>query len=377
MLEFVTAGESHGPCLICVVSGLPAGVAVDTAAIDAELARRQQGYGRGGRMAIERDHVEVLSGARGGRSIGSPVAMRVANRDHRIDSLPAVTRPRPGHADLAGGIKYLTRDMRDVLERASARETAARVAAGALVRPLVEAFGITVFGHVVAVGGVRSSAEFAADREARDGSVLLCLDADATARMKRRIDEAREAGDSLGGVVEVRVLGAPIGLGACDQWHRRLDARLAGAVMSIQAIKGVEIGLGFEAAERPGSEVHDAIRFDAARRDEPALGFVRPTNRAGGIEGGISNGQPIVVRAAMKPIPTLAKPLTSVEMTDKHAVAAAAERADVCAVPAASVVAENVVAFEVARVLLEKFGGDSLAEVRANYEQFLRAARDL
>jgi chorismate synthase len=377
MLDFVTAGESHGPCLTCLVTGFPAGVPVDPAGIDAELSRRQSGYGRGGRMAIERDRVQVLSGVRRGRSIGSPVTLVIANRDNTLDEKPALTRPRPGHADLAGGVKYLTRDLRDVLERASARETAARVAAGALVRPLLAEFGVTVFGHVVAVGGVRSTAAFAPDRAARDASEMLCLDPAATAQMKVRVDQARAAGDSLGGVVEVQVLGAPMGLGAYDQWHRRLDARLAGAVMGIQAIKGVEIGLGFAAADRPGSQVHDEIVFEAGARERPTLGFVRPTNNAGGIEGGISNGQPIVLRAAMKPIPTLVKPLRSVDLTTRQPADAAAERADVCAVPAAGVVAENVVAFEIARAMVEKFGGDSLAEMRANYEGFLRAAREL
>ena len=364
MLEFVTAGESHGPCLICVVTGLPAGVPVDVAGIDAELARRQQGYGRGGRMAIERDRVEVLSGVRQGRSIGSPVAMRIANRDNTIDALPPVTRPRPGHADLAGGLKYLTGDMRDVLERASARETAARVAAGALVKSLLGPFGIEVFGHVLAIGGVWSEVDFFADRAARDRSEMFCLDVEATAQMKDRVDQGRQAGDSVGGVVEVQVLGAPPGLGACDQWHRRLDARLAGVLMGIQAIKGVEVGDGFRTARRRGSAAHDEIEAGPG-------GLRRRTGRAGGTEGGMTTGEVLRVRAAMKPISTVPKALDTVDVATGEAAQAINQRSDVCAVPAAGVVAEAMVALVLADAALEKFGGDSVAETARNARSYL------
>jgi len=373
MLRFLDAGESHGPALVGVVEGLPAGMAVTAAYLDAQLARRQGGYGRGGRMAIEKDRVRFLAGVRGGLTLGSPVALLVANRDwanwRRImDSGPGadldqrvVTRPRPGHADLAGTLKYGHADLRNVLERSSARETAMRVAVGTLARRLLEELGVAVYGRVTAIGPVRDDSvpEPQTWPELAAVSPVSCTDPGVSAAMVEAVDRAREAGDTLGGVVEVAVTGVPPGLGSHVHWDRRLDGRLAGALMSIQAIKGVEIGAGFAAAGAPGSTVHDEITY---RRGE---GFLRPTNRAGGIEGGISNGQVILVRAGMKPIPTLGRPLASVDLASHEPVRAAHERSDVCAVPAALVVAEAVVAWELGRAFLEKFGGDHMADLKA------------
>jgi chorismate synthase len=385
-LEMITSGESHGPGLVTVVSGLPSGLTVDVDAIDAELARRQRGYGRGGRQNIEEDRVEILSGVRQGRTIGSPVTLLIRNRDSRLDDVertPAVFSPRPGHADLAGSVKWLTTDCRDVLERASARETAARTAAGALARLMLRELGIECFGFVRSIYAASTDVEVSASnwkalKVVRDASETACPEDAASARQKELIRQAKIDKDTLGGVVEAHVFGVPPGLGSCAQWTQKLDARLAYAVMGIQAIKGVEIGLGFGCAGRPGSQVHDAIGFDAAQREtHHALGFVRPTNNAGGTEGGMSNGEAIVVRAAMKPISTLLRGMPSVDLNTKSPQQSAYERSDVCAVPAASVVVENVVAFEVARALREKFSGDSWPEVRLQWEGFLTHARHL
>ena len=374
-----TAGESHGPAVVAMVEGLPAGVPVDTARLDEDLARRQGGYGRGERQKIEKDHVEIMAGVRHGRTLGSPVVLVIRNRDARLEEAPQVTRPRPGHADLAGALKYLEPDMRNILERASARETAGRVAAGGLAKALLAEFDIAVVAYITRIGTV--SAEVPADiekcRKARDKSDLYSPDPKADKAMKAAIDEARAAGDTLGGLIECVATGLMPGLGSHVQWTQKLDGRLARAVMSIQAIKGVEIGLGFAAAERPGSQVHDAITFDAAARDEASLGFSRPTNGAGGLEGGMTTGQPLVLRAAMKPISTLKKPLASVDLKTKASEQAAYERSDVCAVPAASVVVEAVVATELAGALVEKFGGDSLRQMRDSYEAWRRAALEL
>jgi len=362
-----------------MVEGLPAGVPVDTARLDEDLARRQGGYGRGERQKIEKDHVEIMAGVRHGRTLGGPVVLIIRNRDVRLEEAPQVTRPRPGHADLAGALKYLEPDIRNILERASARETAGRVAAGGLAKALLAEFDIAVVAYVTRIGTV--SAEVPADvgkcRKARDRSDLYSPDPKADKAMKAAIDEARAAGDTLGGLIECVATGLMPGLGSHVQWTRKLDGRLARAVMSIQAIKGVEIGLGFAAAERPGSQVHDAITFDAAARDEASLGFSRPTNGAGGLEGGMTTGQPLVLRAAMKPISTLKKPLASVDLKTKASEQAAYERSDVCAVPAASVVVEAVVATELAGALVEKFGGDSLRQMRDSYEAWHRAALEL
>jgi len=377
MLRYLTAGESHGPALVALIDGFPAGLTVDTAALDHELVRRQGGYGRGGRQRIETDSATFLSGLWRGVTLGSPLALEVVNKDAKLERLEDVDRPRPGHADLAGAVKHLG-GVRSVLERASARETAARVAAGALARQLLAVFGIDVAGWVVSLGDVElggRDGSLAELRRLRDASAIYSLHPERDAEVTEMIDRIGKEGDTLGGVVEAQVTGLPVGLGSHIQWDRKLDGRLAQAVMSIQAIKGVEIGMGFEAARRRGSEVHDEIGYDEALRDTPQLGFVRPTNNAGGLEAGITNGQPLVVRAAMKPIATLRKPLGSINLSTKQAESAAYERSDVCAVSACSVIVENVVAFEVASAFVEKFGGDSVEEMRARFEQFHALAR--
>lgn len=378
-LDYQTAGESHGPGLITIVTGMPAGVPIDAEAINAELARRQGGYGRGGRQRIETDVVEFLSGVRLGKTLGSPIAMRVANKDSRMDDLertPPVYRPRPGHADLAGSLKWLTTDCRGTLERASARETAARVAAGALASSFLKIFGIEVFGFVRSVGTARtdvvvSSASRAELKRAREASETYCPDADATQRQMEVIRQAKIDKDTAGGLCEAHVFGVPPGLGSCVDWRQKLDARLAYAVMSIQAFKSVEIGMGRRVAELPGSQVHDPIRYDRAQADGPSMGYVRDSNNAGGIEGGMTNGQPVVVTGAMKPISTLLRGMPSVDLNTKEPQQSDYERSDVCAVSAASVVMENMVAFEIARAFLDKTGGDSLAEVQAHHDAYM------
>jgi chorismate synthase len=377
MLRYLTAGESHGKTILALVDGFPAGLNVDIEAINVELRRRQGGYGRGGRQRIERDAVDILSGVWKGVTLGSPIVLEVPNRDTKLDRLDDLPRPRPGHADLTGAMKFLG-SIRGVLERASARETAARVAAGALAKQLLGEFGITAFGYVVELGGEKVEpvdAPLQRLREIRDQSAIYALDLDRDEAIKQHIDAAGKDGDTLGGIVEVRVDGLPFGLGTHAQWDRKLDGRLAQAVMAVQAIKGVEIGLGFEAARRRGSQVHDPIKFDESQRDSPNLGYVRPTNNAGGLEGGMTNGQPLVIRAAKKPISTLARPLESINLESKEKQEASYERSDVCAVPAASVIVENVVAFEMACALVDKFGGDSVPEMKARYDLFLKMAR--
>jgi len=386
MLRYLTAGESHGPQLTAIIEGLPAGLQISAENINKDLARRQQGYGRGGRMQIEADRVEILSGVRWGETIGSPVTLAVVNRDwenwrEKMSSAPqfrdetiAVTSPRPGHADLTGAIKYHQRDVRNILERSSARETAARVAVGGVAKELLQQFGITVNGFVAELGGIKSKrgeillAEIV--KRAAD-SELFTFDEQAEAAMKLHIDTLKSAGDSVGGVVEVVVSGLPPGVGSYVQWDRKLDARLAMALMSIQAIKGVEVGIGFAAAALPGTEVHDEIVYDKS-----AAAFSRTSNRAGGIEGGMSNGEAIVLRAAMKPIPTLYKPLRTVDINSKEILEATVERSDICAVPAAAVVAEAVVAIEIAAAFLEKFGNDSMLETGRNYDNYLKYVRE-
>ncbi len=378
MLRYLTAGESHGKTLIALVDGFPAGVSVDLEPINVELRRRQGGYGRGGRQRIETDAVNILSGVWKGVTLGSPIALEVPNRDYKLERLDDLPRPRPGHADLTGAIKFLG-SIRGVLERASARETAVRVAAGALAKQLLAEFEITAFGYVVELGGERIEpvdAPLDRLRSIRDQSAVYGLNMARDEAIKQLIDAAGKDGDTLGGIVEVRVDGLPFGLGSHAQWDCKLDGRLAQAMMSVQAIKGVEIGLGFEAARRRGSQVHDPIQFDERHRGEPGLGYVRPTNNAGGIEGGMTNGQPLVIRAAKKPISTLARPLESINLDTKEKQEASYERSDICAVPAASVIVENVVAFEVACAFVDKFGGDNLPEMKARYEMFLRLARE-
>ncbi|MGA2230189.1 MAG: chorismate synthase, partial [Tepidisphaeraceae bacterium] len=359
-LTYRTAGESHGKAIIALVEGMPAGVPIDSEFIDAELRRRQGGYGRGGRQKIETDHAEFLSGVRRGKTIASPITMLVPNKDARLDDLaatPPLHRPRPGHADLAGSIKWLTTDCRETLERASARETAARVAAGALTRSLLTQFNIEVFGFVRSVGPSVGQFQVTHDnwrqlRTARDESDVYCPDAAAGNQMRAFINDQKVAKDTAGGIVEAHVFGCPVGIGSCMTWDGRLDSRIAAAVVAIQAFKGVEFGLGFEATRRPGSQVHDEIDFDTAAQDRPTLGFIRASNNAGGLEGGMTNGQPVVVRAAMKPISTLGKPLRSIDLKTLQPSDAGWERSDICAIAAASVIMENVVAFEIARAFV-------------------------
>ena len=382
MLTYLTAGESHGKGIAALVDGFPAGVTLDAEFIARELQRRQSGYGRGGRQAIETDAAEILTGVLHGVSMGSPILLWVKNRDYKLESMPELTRPRPGHADLTGALKYGV-GIRPILERSSARETAGRVAAGALAQLLLREFGIEVVGYVERVGAVDLAPEAATlaltpaeQRRLRDSSELFSLRPDADDAAKGAIDAAKESGDTLGGVVVTRVYNAPFGLGTHAQWSRKLDGKLAQAVAAIQAFKGVEIGAGFELASLPGSRAHDEILWDEARVRTRSLGFVRPTNRAGGVEGGMSNSEPIVVRGAMKPIPTLRKPLRSIDLETKEAVEASFERSDACASSAASVVMENVVAFEIAAALVEKFGGDSVREIRERIELFEETIRN-
>ena len=372
MLRYWTAGESHGPALTALVDGFPAGLTIDTDSIDSELQRRQGGYGRGGRQRIETDTVTFLSGLWKGKTLGSPLTLQVINRDAKIEQMDDIERPRPGHADLPGAIKHLG-GVRPVLERASARETAARVAAGALARQLLSLFGIEVAGWVTELGGVvlgGREGTLPELRTIRNSSEIYSLHPEQDDHVKDLIDRVGKDGDTLGGIVEVRVDGLPIGLGTHTQWDRKLDGQLAQAVMAVQAIKGVEIGMGFETARRPGSEVHDPIHYDESERAKPTSGFVRPTNNAGGLEAGITNGQPLVIRAAMKPISTLRKPLDSVNLRTKQSESAAYERSDVCAVSACSVIIENVVAFSMAAALVDKFGGDSIEEMQARWKLY-------
>ena len=380
--RFLTAGESHGEALVAVIDGVPAGLPLAEADINADLARRQRGYGRGGRMKIERDQVRILSGVRWGATLGSPITLEIPNRDWANwkttmavgapepgAAQKPVTRPRPGHADLAGAMKYGHHDIRNVLERSSARETTARVAVAGVAKRLLAEFGVTILSHVTEIGPVRIAPDldlaWEEVRRRAEASQVRCADPAAEVAMIAAIDEAKARGDTLGGVFEVVALGCPVGLGSYVQWDRRLDGRLAQAFCSIQAIKGCEVGLGFETARRPGSAVHDEILFDAES------GFKRASNNAGGLEGGVTNGQPVVVRAAMKPLSTLRTPLRSVDVATKEAVEAVVERSDVCAVPAAAIVGEAMMAIALADAFLEKFGGDSLAEVRRNYDAYL------
>jgi len=370
MFRFLTAGESHGQCLTAIVEGMPAGLTIDVDEINKDMARRQQGYGRGGRMLIETDKMEILSGVRFGETMGDPVTVKIANKDWenwtgrmsvsgKPDG-PVVTAARPGHADLTGIKKYDRKDIRDILERSSARETAARVAVGGLAKQLLKACGIKIVSQVTNIGGIQiDELNTAYDTWGENPSELNCYDAVAEEKMKEKIRQAKTDGDTLGGIFEIAVLGVMPGLGSHIQWDRRLDAKLSGALMSIQAIKGVEIGAGFEYANLPGSLAHDEIFLDELQH------VYRKTNHAGGIEGGMSNGEAIVVRAVMKPIPTLMKPLRSIDIKSKEAVLACKERSDVCAVSAASVVGEAMTAIVVAQALLEKFGGDSVGDLKA------------
>ena len=374
MLRYFTAGETHGKCLTVIIEGVPAGIKISLDKINRELAKRQKGHGRGGRMLIEKDTAEILSGVRGGITLGSPIAMKIENRDwanwskimgtEEASDEKSVEFPRPGHADLSGGMKYNHHDLRNVLERASARETAARVAMGALVRQIIEPFGITLNSRVVSIGEVADAANVTDDDFYKRvaASPVSFGDKDAETKAIEYIDKIKASGESCGGIVETVVNGAPVGLGSYVHYDRKLDARIAFSVMSVQAIKGVEIGMGFDTAKTHGSNVHDEIVYDN--------GFSRITNNAGGIEGGMSNGEPIVVRAAMKPIPTLYNPLRTASVLDKSEHKASVERSDACAVPACAVVVEAAIAFEIANAFLEKFGGDCMADIQASYDAY-------
>lgn len=380
-LRYITSGESHGPGLYTVLEGMPSGLPLQVDEINHQLARRQKGYGRGGRMKIETDRAEIVAGVRHGYTLGSPIALVVQNSDWKNwqDEMSVgptdkplkrvVTRPRPGHADLVGGMKYDFRDLRNILERASARETTSRVACGAVARRLLEEFGIRLAGHVTAVGPLRARALPASAVEIlakTEDTPLRCMDAEAEVKMVALVDEAKKKGDSLGGIFEVVVDGLPPGLGSHVQWDRKLDGRLAQAILSIQAVKGVEIGDGFDNALKFGSQVHDPIYYDAAKRE-----FTRSSNRAGGLEGSMTTGLPLVVRGALKPISTLYEPLHSVDIETKQEFEASVERSDTCAIAAAAVIGEAVVAITLADAFLEKFGGDSLREIRRNFEGYI------
>jgi chorismate synthase len=394
-LRYITAGESHGRALIGILEGIPAGLDLSSENIDKDLKRRQGGYGRGGRMKIESDHATILSGVRWGKTIGSPIALMIENKDYKNwnegmspdadaeGSIPAVTRPRPGHADLAGALKYNQQDIRNILERSSARETAMRVALGAVTKSFLAEFGISVGSFVIQIGSriaVKSpdmkEKELLKTFSQAEKSAVRCPDETASGKMVRLINKARKEGNSLGGIFEIFVTGIPIGLGSHTQWDRRLDGRLAQAVMGIQAIKGVEVGLGFEMGRKSGSELMDEILYSQIAQDNSKkAGFFRRTNFAGGIEGGITNGMPIILRAVMKPIPTQRKPLRSVDLITKKSVEAAYERSDICAVPAAGVIGEAMVALTIAEAFMEKFGGDSMGETRRNYDSYMEYVR--
>ena len=397
MLRYFTAGESHGPYLTMIIDGVPAGLAIDVAKINHDLWRRQQGYGRGGRMLIEKDEVQIRSGIRWGETLGSPVALGIENRDwknwtKKMSAAPAdrdekiaVTKPRPGHADLTGVLKYGRSDIRDILERASARDTVSRTAVGSFAKQLLAPFGIRVMGYIRSIGNVAANLDGLSYEETyarAEESPVRTADPEAEEKMIALIEACKKEGNTLGGIFEVVTLGLPPGLGTHTQWDCKLDGRLAQALMSIQAIKGVEIGLGFEMARRRGSEVHDEIFFDPSKmvtEGTPRIvptGFYRGSNNSGGTEGGMTNGAPLVVRVAMKPISTLMSPLQSVDLRTKQATDASVERSDVCAAPAAAVVGESVVAFELANAFLEKFGGDSLREITRNYEGYLEQIKN-
>lgn len=385
-MRYLTAGESHGQALVTIIEGIPANLPITADDINRDLTRRQKGYGRGGRMAIETDRVEILSGIRNGMTLGSPITLQIKNKDWTnweeiMSPLPGaeieqkkISRPRPGHADLPGCIKYEQQDMRNILERSSARETAARVAAGAVAKRLLQEVNIRVAGHVVGIGDIlyrQNQPQLTLEEilTAVEDSPVRCIDQEISQNMISAIERAKDQGDSLGGVFEIIVAGVYPGLGSHVQWDRKLDGRLAGALMSIQGIKGVEIGLGFLSARLPGSKVHDEIFFKSK------IGLYRETNRAGGIEGGMSNGEPIIIRAAMKPIPTLMKPLSTVNLESKESCLAQVERSDVCAVPAACVVGEAVTAWEIAQALGEKFGGDTIRELQervGKYKKYVK-----
>ncbi len=384
MLRYLNGGESHGKCLLAILEGVPSGLSLTPDMVNHDLARRQKGYGRGGRMRVEEDRVEFSCGVRHGKTLGNPIGLMILNKDWEnwkevmavepssVPPAKVVTRPRPGHADLVGAIKYGHRDIRNVIEKASARETAIRVAVGGVAKAVLAQFGMRVVSYTTEIGGIvaRKPDDPMEAYDRAETSDVRCPEKEAGARMVEQIRTAKHRGDTLGGVFEVVVTNPPIGLGSYAQWDRRLGARLAMAAMSIQAMKGVEIGMGFEAARRFGSEVHDDIYYEPG-----GAGFFRKTNNAGGLEGGITNGQPIVLRVAMKPISTLYNPKQSVDIETKEAFDATVERSDICTVPAAGVVGEAVIAFEMANAMMEKFGGDSLEEMKRNYDAYQASVR--
>jgi chorismate synthase len=383
-IRYLSSGESHGPELTAIIEGFPSNVEMNLEKINYQLARRQKGHGRGGRMLIEKDQAQVVAGIRFAKTTGAPICIKVTNDDWvnwekkmahfdiNNDQISPVSKPRPGHADLSGGIKYQQRDLRNILERASARETTIRVATGAVCRQLLEIFGIEIYSHVLQIGEIsveKPIRPFDIDTPDKwadvvEESPVRCYDSDTAMKMMNEIDTIKKQGDSVGGIVEIIVTGMPIGIGSYAHWERKLDSRLAAIVMSVQAMKGVEFGIGFQAGYKPGSLVHDEIYYTKGD------GFYRNTNNAGGIEGGISNGEPIIIRAAMKPIPTLYKPLQSVDIETKQAFAASIERSDACAVPAAAVVIENAIAIELANAMVEKFSGDSIEEMTRNWNSY-------
>lgn len=377
MIRFITKGKSHGKGVFAIVRGVPKNLNIKEEDINIELKRRQAGYGRGERMEIEKDKVEILSGIRSNKTTGGPITLAIWNKDWKRDKLKPINVPRPGHADLPGAIKYAQKNIRNIWERASARETVARVAAGAVAKRLLKEFNIEILSHVLEIGGVKTGAKnWTVDAKLKskikkiDNSPLRCLDKKAEGKMIKIIDRAKRKGDSVGGVFEIIVFNVPVGLGSYSQWNKRLNAKLSSAVMSVPGIKGVEIGLGFKVAEKFGSKVHDEIFY------KKGIGFFRKTNNAGGIEGGISNGEPIILRAAMKPIPTLSNPLRSIDIITKKSMRAPVLRADTCAVPAAGVVAEAMVAIETASALLEKFGSDTLKETKTNYKRYIKYVKN-
>lgn len=377
MLRYLGGGESHGKGLIGIIDGMPANLKINIEKINNELKRRQMGYGRGGRMKIEKDKVEIFSGIRNGKTIGSPISLLIKNKDWEnwkkvmeqenrdINENYIVTKPRPGHGDFAGAIKYNQRDIRNVLERASARETAMRVAIGNIAKQFLEEFNISIYSHVLEIGGIGTNNNNYSinDLEKLETSLVRVMDENIEKEIIKKIDETKKIGDTLGGIFEVIITNVPIGLGSHVSWDRKLDGKIAQGIMSLQGIKGVEIGLGFESSRRLGSEVHDEIYYEKE--------YYRKTNNAGGLEAGITNGSNIIVKAAMKPIPTLSKPLNSVDMITKESFKAQKERSDVCAVPAASVVAENILAWIIANEIIIKFGGDSIEDVRTNYSKYM------
>lgn len=378
MLRYWTAGESHGKTMLAIVDGFPAGMKIDDESINSDLALRQGGYGRGARQKLETDKIEFLSGVWKETTLGSPIAMQVINRDYKLERLKDLEFPRPGHGDLTGAIKYLG-TVRGILERASARETSVRVAAGSLAKQLLSHFGIRAIGYVTQIGPLVLPPEpgtFEEQVAKRNNSIVYSLAPGMDDQAKKLIDETKEKQDTVGGIIEVRIEGVPFGLGTHAQWDRKLDGKIAHAVMAVQAIKGVEIGMGFDAARRYGSEVHDPIQYDESQKNTSTLGYVRPSNNAGGLEAGMTNGQPIIVRAAKKPISTLMNRLESINMETKEPGKATYERSDVCAISAASIIIECVVAFEVANAFVEKFGGDSIQEMDSRLKQFLELAKE-